>query len=51
MSTTVDDRCVDCYKIICNACGWEANNDDVLQIKKGELTTCPECGWSPTTNK
>jgi hypothetical protein len=41
------EDCTTCYKIICKQCGWEARDCDVLAIQKGEMTTCPDCGWQP----
>jgi DNA-directed RNA polymerase subunit RPC12/RpoP len=41
------ENCDICYKIICRQCGWEADDDAVLKIQKGEITACPECGWKP----
>ncbi len=41
-------NCEICYKIICRGCGWEANDEEVLQIQKELLTACPNCGWKPT---
>jgi hypothetical protein len=40
--------CEICYKIICNKCGWEADDEAVLEIQKGNITACPECGWTPS---
>jgi hypothetical protein len=42
------ENCDICYKIICKQCGWEASDEDVLQIQKGQITACPECGWEPS---
>lgn len=39
--------CIDCFKIICRQCGWEADDVAVVQIQKGELIACPTCGWKP----
>jgi NAD-dependent SIR2 family protein deacetylase len=39
--------CETCYKIICKQCGWVASDEEVLKIQRGEMTVCPECGWSP----
>lgn len=36
-----------CSKIKCKKCSWEANESQVEQIKRGDLKSCPECGWSP----
>jgi DNA-directed RNA polymerase subunit RPC12/RpoP len=41
-------ECIDCFKIICRQCGWIADEAAELQIQKGELTTCPMCGWKPS---
>jgi hypothetical protein len=41
------EDCAICYKIICKQCGWEASDTEVVQIQKGEITACPECGWRP----
>jgi DNA-directed RNA polymerase subunit RPC12/RpoP len=45
MQTTIE--CVDCFKIVCKQCGWEATDMDVIKIQKGEMTACPVCGWKP----
>lgn len=42
-----ENNCTICYKIICKQCGWEADEEAVLQIQCEELTACPVCGWSP----
>jgi hypothetical protein len=42
-----EEICDVCYKIICKGCSWTASDEEVLQIQKGELTACPECGWKP----
>lgn len=39
--------CEVCYKIICKGCGWVADDDAVLKIQNGEITSCPMCGWKP----
>jgi len=41
-------ECVNCFKIICRQCGWEADDKAVLLIKQGNITACPECGWVPS---
>ncbi len=39
--------CDKCYRIICRSCQWEAVDADVIAIKIGSLTNCPNCGWKP----
>lgn len=41
-------ECTICYKIRCKQCNWEATDAEVVCIQKGEITACPECGWSPS---
>ncbi len=40
-------ECNACYRIICKQCGWEATDEEVSRIQKGELAACPVCGWKP----
>lgn len=42
-----EKQCIECYKIRCKQCGWEACDADVKRIQKKELTACPVCGWRP----
>lgn len=41
------EECKTCFKIICKECGWVAGDKAVKQIQNGQITACPECGWSP----
>ncbi len=36
-----------CNKISCKKCNWEASDEDVQRIQKGDLKACPKCGWKP----
>ncbi|MBI2034717.1 MAG: hypothetical protein HYT11_03230 [Candidatus Levybacteria bacterium] len=36
-----------CDKISCKKCNWEASEEEVSKIQKGELNACPKCGWKP----
>ena len=48
MENTEKKDCTICYKISCKQCGWEATDSEVAQIQKGEIDSCPVCGWSPS---
>jgi hypothetical protein len=41
------NSCKTCYQIACKKCDWVATEEEVLAIKKGELTACPQCSWKP----
>ncbi len=43
----MDNNCVDCYKIICQKCKWEPNEQETQLIRAGEIKKCSKCGWSP----
>lgn len=43
-----EETCDICYKIRCRECGWEASDEEVLQIQQKALTACPICGWQPS---
>lgn len=45
-----EKNCETCFKIICRNCKWEACEAEIEQIQKGDLTNCPQCGWSPSVN-
>lgn len=36
--------CEECYKIKCRNCGWEPNNEELMLVNSGKLTSCPSCG-------
>jgi hypothetical protein len=42
--TKNDKDCEDCIKIKCRSCGWEPNNEELLLVNSGKITSCPLCG-------
>lgn len=36
-----------CARIRCRGCGWVPDVIDMVYIRTGELTACPDCLWSP----
>jgi hypothetical protein len=47
MSTELRESCHICFTIRCKQCGWEATEEDVVRIQRGEMRACPVCGWRP----
>jgi len=43
----INTFCEMCFQIKCKQCSWTATEKDLIKIQKGELTTCPQCGWKP----
>jgi len=43
----INTFCETCFQIKCKQCSWTATEKDLIKIQKGELTTCPQCGWKP----
>lgn len=41
------NNCDECFRIACKQCDWVASDEEVLQVQKQTLTTCPKCGWQP----
>lgn len=39
-----DQNCEVCYQIKCKNCGWEPDEFELIQVQKGTLTKCPDCG-------
>jgi len=50
MKKQEDTHCASCFKIICKQCGWEASDEEVVQIQNETLPACPVCGWKPGNN-
>lgn len=47
MNDSTEQSCKACYRIACRQCEWVASEEEVLQIQKEILTSCPMCGWKP----